>query len=195
MPSSSECVEQPCYRGGRVLLRYPASSLPTVRLRHLPTAVTRLGRFSRHWRRSHRSPSWRAILQLNMVGIVQLAEHRIVVPGVVGSSPITHPRKEKVVPKGTAFFFSMGIRGERPDHRRWRTKGGERVAVVGRLHACFDRRSSRRAPQQESPLAHTRIPKGCGWGSSKESPRKNGIRFVGVWMKKGRALTLPYIVI
>ncbi len=27
----------------------------------------------------------------NMVGIVQLAEHRIVVPGVVGSSPITHP--------------------------------------------------------------------------------------------------------
>ena len=29
----------------------------------------------------------------NMVGIVQLAEHRIVVPGVVGSSPITHPIK------------------------------------------------------------------------------------------------------
>ena len=27
----------------------------------------------------------------NMVGIAQLAEHRIVVPGVVGSSPITHP--------------------------------------------------------------------------------------------------------
>ena len=29
--------------------------------------------------------------QLHMVGIAQLAEHRIVVPGVVGSSPITHP--------------------------------------------------------------------------------------------------------
>ena len=28
-----------------------------------------------------------------MVGIVQLAEHWIVVPGVVGSSPITHPIK------------------------------------------------------------------------------------------------------
>ena len=27
-----------------------------------------------------------------MVGVVQLAEHWIVVPGVVGSSPITHPR-------------------------------------------------------------------------------------------------------
>ena len=27
----------------------------------------------------------------HMVGIAQLAEHRIVVPGVVGSSPITHP--------------------------------------------------------------------------------------------------------
>ena len=46
-----------------------------------------------------------------MVGVVQLAEHRIVVPGVVGSSPITHPRKEKVIPKGMAFFFSIGIRG------------------------------------------------------------------------------------
>ena len=29
--------------------------------------------------------------KVNMVGIAQLAEHRIVVPGVVGSSPITHP--------------------------------------------------------------------------------------------------------
>lgn len=46
--------------------------------------------------------AWRAALQaplgaasvsakLDMVGIAQLAEHRIVVPGVVGSSPITHP--------------------------------------------------------------------------------------------------------
>ena len=30
-----------------------------------------------------------------MVELAQLAEHRIVVPGVVGSSPITHPRKRK----------------------------------------------------------------------------------------------------
>ena len=29
--------------------------------------------------------------KVHMVGIAQLAEHRIVVPGVVGSSPITHP--------------------------------------------------------------------------------------------------------
>ena len=34
------------------------------------------------------------LLTSNMVGIVQLAEHRIVVPGVVGSSPITHPMKK-----------------------------------------------------------------------------------------------------
>ena len=27
-----------------------------------------------------------------MVSVVQLVEHRIVVPSVVGSSPITHPR-------------------------------------------------------------------------------------------------------
>ena len=42
-----------------------------------------------------------------MVGIVQLAEHRIVVPGVVGSSPLTHPRKRK----GdllVSFSFSLG---------------------------------------------------------------------------------------
>ena len=38
------------------LLRCPAASLPTVRLRHLPTAATRSGRCIRHRRRSHRSP-------------------------------------------------------------------------------------------------------------------------------------------
>ena len=27
----------------------------------------------------------------DLVGLAQLAEHRIVVPGVVGSSPISHP--------------------------------------------------------------------------------------------------------
>ena len=35
--------------------------------------------------------SLQACHKLYMVGIAQLAEHRIVVPGVVGSSPITHP--------------------------------------------------------------------------------------------------------
>ena len=40
-----------------LLLRYPAASLPTVRLRHLPTAATRSGRFICHRQRSHRSPS------------------------------------------------------------------------------------------------------------------------------------------
>ena len=29
-----------------------------------------------------------------MVAIAQLAEHRIVVPSVVGSSPTSHPKKE-----------------------------------------------------------------------------------------------------
>ena len=43
-----------------------------------------------------------------MVGVVQLAEHRIVVPGVVGSSPITHPTESRgagSVPVIPAFFF------------------------------------------------------------------------------------------
>ena len=31
----------------------------------------------------------------NMVGLAQLVEHRIVVPGVVGSSPISHPTKNE----------------------------------------------------------------------------------------------------
>ncbi len=41
----------------RFLLWYPASSSPTKRLPHLPTAATRSGRFSRPRRRSHRSPT------------------------------------------------------------------------------------------------------------------------------------------
>ena len=33
-----------------------------------------------------------------MVGLAQLVEHRIVVPGVVGSSPISHPTKNEPRP-------------------------------------------------------------------------------------------------
>ena len=40
--------------------------------------------------------------------------------------------------------------GERPDRRRWRRKGGERVAAVGKTQACFDRRSGCRVPQQDN---------------------------------------------
>ena len=33
-----------------------------------------------------------------MVGVAQLVEHRVVVPGVAGSSPVTHPRSSSAVP-------------------------------------------------------------------------------------------------
>ena len=36
-----------------------------------------------------------------MVSVVQLVEHRIVVPSVVGSSPITHPLKKLAFREGT----------------------------------------------------------------------------------------------
>ena len=53
-----------------------------------------------------------AILRVNVVGVVQLAEHWIVVPGVVGSSPITHPRQWQGI--GAApipcFFPRLGRR-------------------------------------------------------------------------------------
>lgn len=39
--------------------------------------------------------------------------------------------------------------GERPDRRRGRIEGRERVAAVGKEQACFDGRSSCRAPQQD----------------------------------------------
>ena len=43
-----------------------------------------------------------------MVGVVQLAEHWIVVPGVVGSSPITHPRQRRGsgLPRSPLSFHS-----------------------------------------------------------------------------------------
>ncbi len=56
--------------------------------------------------------------------------------------------------KPTSFFTAtptqtvMPTMGERPDRRRGRGEGGERVAAVGRKRACFDRRSFCRAPQQ-----------------------------------------------
>ena len=40
-----------------------------------------------------------------MVDVVQLVEHRIVVPSVVGSSPIIHPTKSETF-RGLAFLLS-----------------------------------------------------------------------------------------
>ena len=57
-----------------------------------------------------------------MVGVVQLAEHWIVVPGVVGSSPITHPiKKYRGISLG--IFLCAG----------WDSKGGSENSPVD----CF----------------------------------------------------------
>jgi hypothetical protein len=34
----------------------------------------------------------------HMVGVAQLVEHRVVVPGVAGSSPVTHPTRSSLLP-------------------------------------------------------------------------------------------------
>ena len=72
-----------------------------------------------------------------MVGVVQLAEHRIVVPGVVGSSPITHPIKRK-----DTFWYPFFLYGI------WRVMGLERRI---RKHAggMFSRRG--RVPRGAAP--------------------------------------------
>ncbi len=49
-------------------------------------------------------------LQQHMVGIAQLAEHRIVVPGVVGSSPITHPIMELRAGTSAPALISIDLR-------------------------------------------------------------------------------------
>ena len=40
------------------------------------------------------------------MAIAQLAEHRIVVPSVVGSSPTSHPKKSDI-PFGMSLFFCI----------------------------------------------------------------------------------------
>ena len=42
----------------------------------------------------------------NMVAIAQLAEHRIVVPSVVGSSPTSHPKETLYT---ASFFVTSGL--------------------------------------------------------------------------------------
>lgn len=44
-----------------------------------------------------------------MVGVVQLVEHQIVVLGVVGSSPITHPIMQKRIQTTVEFAFFIGL--------------------------------------------------------------------------------------
>ncbi len=43
----------------------------------------------------------------NMVRVVQLVEHRIVVPSVVGSSPISHPMLKKEIGDAGLFLFYL----------------------------------------------------------------------------------------
>ena len=44
-----------------------------------------------------------------MVGLAQLVEHRIVVPGVVGSSPISHPTSDEPGTAGLIQKFIVGM--------------------------------------------------------------------------------------
>lgn len=43
-------------------------------------------------------------IAFEMVDVAQWLEHRIVVPGVVGSTPIFHPSVSKGIAQGNAFF-------------------------------------------------------------------------------------------
>lgn len=44
--------------------------------------------------------------RLVMVGVAQLVEHRVVVPGVAGSSPVAHPNKKGPrESRGPSFSF------------------------------------------------------------------------------------------
>src|SRR3954471_17726727 len=63
-----------------------------------------------------------------VVGVAQLVEHRVVVPGVAGSSPVTHPRRGESAPVfGPGQLF---------DHRSGQVLTGRQVP-----HPC-DRNTS-----------------------------------------------------
>lgn len=49
-----------------------------------------------------------------MVGVAQLAEHRVVAPVVVGSSPITHPIKKSAI-AGISCNGLSGLRARSSD--------------------------------------------------------------------------------
>ena len=87
-----------------------------------------------------------------MVGIVQLAEHRIVVPGVVGSSPITHPIKKRVAFATLFFIWYLVGNGTRKGSDATAAGGGERELSewprsVRDEGACAE--DIHRAPQQD----------------------------------------------
>ncbi len=56
-----------------------------------------------------------------MVDVAQLVEPWIVIPVVVGSSPIVHPksRRKKRLARATAFFVPVHYVGGRPDIIEW----------------------------------------------------------------------------
>ena len=100
-------------------------------------------------------------------------------PEVVGSSPASATRKEKVIPIGMAFFFypacvaspgrppgyeddERSSLGKRGDCRRWREKGAERSAAVcvqrsrtiGKAHTGHRKPGGRTDAEKLSGQAH-----------------------------------------
>src|SRR5699024_10751875 len=57
------------------------------------------------------STSARPMVAQMMVGVAQLVEHRVVIPGVAGSSPVTHPDDR---PGRSSVRAGLFIRGARP---------------------------------------------------------------------------------
>ena len=82
-------------------------------------------------------PRWRSL-----VGVAQLVEHRVVVPGVAGSSPVTHPKRSSAVRPGST-----------------RPAGGPGPPGLGRV-ACWPRR--RRRPAAHPPLAAGPVGRAAG---------------------------------
>ena len=81
-----------------------------------------------------------------MVDVVQLVEHRIVVPSVVGSSPIIHPKRKALFAR--AFSFGVNTGGAAPSYTPAAFSpstilpGGKIPGTAGALQSASSLRSS-----------------------------------------------------
>ena len=106
----------------------------------------------------------------DMVGVAQLVEHQVVILGVAGSSPVTHPTGEALVSSLTrAFIRSRRRRRAAIGTRCPLVWGADRGAVTGRLRNAD---SSRR----------------CGWSfpTNRTEHTHHGTGMWGTWAGPAR---------
>ncbi len=112
-----------------------------------------------------------------MVAVAQLVEHRVVVAGVAGSSPVSHPTHGPGIVPGP-FFVSADVRGRSPECRGALAWAPEGVFALGNAYASGDAPPQNAAlPLPSAAAPSCRVQRACQHSGVRRGDRGHGRRY------------------